>query len=60
MKNKVIREEMNKKAEWRDDQYGGTVVGEHKDCGAVEDGKSYFILSGNGEMTMKAMDSPND
>jgi len=47
---------MNKKAEWQDDKYGGTVVvGEYKDNGLVENGKSYCILSENVEMTMKAM-----
>ena len=40
---------------WQDDKYGGQVVEKYRTEGKLEDGKSYFILSGNVKETMKAM-----
>lgn len=40
---------------WQDDKYGGEVVEKYRTEGKLEEGKSYFILSGNVKETMKVM-----
>ncbi len=45
---------------FQDDKYGGEVVEKYKTKGILEDGKSYFILSRNIEMTMKVMGCLNN